>query len=142
MCGVPTILNPYLSFRDNTREVMEFYRSVFGGQLYVSTFGEFHAAQDPSEENLVMHAQLDTPGGMTLMASDTPARMELHPGDNFMISVSGQDEAELRGYWDKLAGGAQITMPLAEVPWAKAFGMLVDRFGVRWLVNIGGPLPS
>lgn len=136
---MPTTLNPYLSFRDNTREVMEFYRSVFGGNLSVATFGDFHAAQDPSEEDLVMHSYLETPGGMTLMASDTPSRMELHPGDNMMISVSGEDEAELRGYWDRLSLGAQITMPLAEVPWSKAFGMLVDRFGIHWLINVNGP---
>jgi len=136
---VPTILNPYLSFRDNTREVMEFYHSVFGGNLSVATFRDFHAAQDPSEEDLVMHSYLETPGGMTLMASDTPSRMELHPGDNMMISVSGDDEAELRRYWDGLSQGAQITMPLAEVPWSKAFGMLVDRFGIHWLVNANQP---
>ncbi|MBO0701690.1 MAG: VOC family protein [Candidatus Dormibacteraeota bacterium] len=132
---MPTILNPYLSFRDNTREAIEFYHSVFGGNVTLFTFKDLQAAQDPSDENLVMHSQLDTPGGLTLMASDTPSRMELHPGDNIMISVSGEDEAELRGYWEKLSQGAQITMPLAEVPWSKAFGMLVDKFGIHWLVN-------
>jgi PhnB protein len=135
---VATILNPYLSFRDNTREVMQFYQSVFGGNLTVMTFKDLHAAQDPAEEDLVMHSQLDTPGGLTLMASDTPSRMELHPGDNIMISVSGGDETELRGYWDKLSQGAQVTMPLGEVPWAKAFGMLVDQFGIHWLINAQG----
>ncbi len=136
---MPTILNPYLSFRDNTREVMQFYQSVFGGNLTLNTFGDLHAAQDPAEENLVMHSQLDTPGGLTLMASDTPARMELHPGDNIMISLSGDDEAELRGYWDKLSQGAQVTMPLGAVPWSGAFGMLVDRYGIHWLVNANSP---
>jgi PhnB protein len=86
-----------------------------------------------------MHSQLDTPGGLTLMASDTPSRMELHPGDNIMISVSGGDEAELRGYWDRLSPGAQVTMPLGEVPWSKAFGMLVDRYGTHWLINADQP---
>ncbi|MGH7912266.1 MAG: VOC family protein [Candidatus Dormibacteraceae bacterium] len=140
---MPTRLNPYLSFRDNAREAMEFYRTVFGGELVVSTFGEFQAAQDPAEEKLVMHAQLDTPGGLTLMASDTPPRMEFHQGTNFMISLSGEDEAELTGYWTKLSQGGNVTMPLGPAPWAKAFGMCNDRYGIPWLVNVAGaPAPQ
>lgn len=135
---MPTVLSPYLSFRDNAREAMEFYHSVFGGELTVSTFGDFHASQDPAEETLVMHAQIDTPGGLTLMASDTPQRMEYRPGNNFSVSLSGEDEAELRGYYDKLSEGGTVTMPLAPTPWAKAFGMCADKFGTSWLVNIRG----
>lgn len=137
---MPTILNPYLSFRNRAREAMDFYQSVFGGNLTRFTFKDLHAAQDPSEENLVIHSQLDTPGGMTLMASDSPGRIELHPGDNVMISLSGPNEAELRGYWESLSRGGEITMPLAQAPWSRAFGMLVDRFGVHWLVNLDQPV--
>lgn len=133
-----TLLNPYLSFRNNAREAIEFYRSVFGGELTVSTFGEFGASEDPSETDKVMHAQLETPSGFTLMASDTPDRMPYNPGDTFTVSLSGDDADELTGYWVKLAEGATVTMPLAQAPWGATFGMLTDRFGVPWMVNIAG----
>lgn len=129
-------LNPYLSFRDNAREAMEFYRSVLGGNLDISNFGDM--ARDPSERDKVMHAMLETPNGFTLMASDTPASMNVTRGDNFAISLSGDDEAELRGYWDKLSEGARIAMPLEKAPWGDTFGMLTDKFGVGWMVNIAG----
>lgn len=135
---MPTLLNPYLGFRGRAREAMEFYHDVLGGDLTISTFGEFQASQDPAEQDLVMHAQIVTPGGLALMASDTPERMPYNPGDTMSVSLSGEDEAELRGYWDGLADGATVLQPLDEAPWGGWFGMLKDRFGVTWLVNING----
>lgn len=133
---MPTRLNPYLNFRDNAREAMEFYHSVLGGELTVSSFGDYQMAQDPSEANKIMHGQLDAPNGMTLMGADTPASMPYGGGANGSISLSGQDEAELRGYWTKLVEGGQVTVPLEPAPWGDIFGMCTDRFGVNWLVNI------
>ena len=133
-----TKLNPYISFKDNAREAMEFYRTVFGGKLTLSTFKEFHASQDPGEDNLVMHSQLDADNGMTLMASDTPNRMEYRTGTNMSISLSGDNEAELTSYYEKLSGGGTVTMPLEKAIWGDSFGMCVDKFGVQWLVNIAG----
>jgi PhnB protein len=115
---------------------MEFYRSVFHGTLTVSTFAEFHASSDPSEDKLVMHSALEAPDGIVLMAADVPNRMEFHPGDNFSISLSGDDEQRLRGYFEKLADGGSISMPLNQAPWGDVFGMCSDKFGVNWLVNI------
>ncbi|HXF64906.1 MAG TPA: VOC family protein [Caldilineaceae bacterium] len=135
---MPTRLNPYLSFQDNARQVMEFYKSVFGGDLYVTTFKEFNASQDPSEDNKVMHSMLEAENGITLMAADTPASMEHRPGTNISISLSGDNEAELRGYWERLSAGSTITMPLEKAAWGDTFGMLTDKFGVTWLVNISG----
>lgn len=129
-------LNPYLSFRDNAREAMEFYQAVFGGNLTVSTFKEFHASTDPAEDDLVMHAQLEGDHGVVFMASDTPQRMEWKPGSNFSMSLSGDDEAVLGGWFDRLADGGTVTMPLNDAPWGDKFGMCVDRFGVNWLVNV------
>lgn len=131
-------LNPYLSFRDNARQAMEFYRSVFGGELTVSTFGEFHASDLPEEQDKIMHAALSAPNGLVLMGADTPNSMDLTSGNNFSISLSGDDESELRGYWDKLADGGQVAMPLEKAPWGDIFGMCTDRFGVPWMVNIAG----
>jgi PhnB protein len=135
-----TQLNPYLSFRDNAKQAMEFYHSVFGGELTTSTFAEFQASDDPAEKDKIMHSQLTSPGGLVLMASDTPSRMDYTPGNNFSISLSGDkgDEDELRGYWDKLSAGGTVTMPLASAPWGDVFGMCADKFGINWLVNIAG----
>ena len=133
-----TILNPYLSFRDDARQAMEFYHSVFGGELNTSTFADFHASDDAAEQDKVMHSMLSTGNGLVLMASDTPNRMEFTPGNNFSVSLSGEDESELRGYWEKLSDGGNVTMPLDKAPWGDTFGMCVDKFGIAWLVNING----
>ena len=131
-----TRLNPYLGFRDSARAAMDFYQSVFGGELTRSTFGEFHASQDPAEQDKVMHSMLVTDGGLALMAADTPNSMEYTPGGSHSVSLSGEDDAELRGYWEKLSASGAVTVPLEKAPWGDSFGMCVDGFGVPWLVNI------
>lgn len=131
-----TILNPYLNFRGNAREAMEFYKSVFSGELTLSTFGESGMSEDPSENDQVMHAQLAIPGGLNLMGSDTPARMELTVGNSVSVSLSGEDETQLRGYWDGLVAGGTVTVPMERAPWGDTFGMCIDRFGTHWMVNV------
>jgi PhnB protein len=136
--GVPdmTTLNPYLGFRDNARDAMGFYQSVFGGELTMSTFGEYQASEDPAEQDKIMHAMLTTENGMVLMAADTPSSMDYTPGNNISLSLSGSEEPELRGYFEKLADGGTVAMPLERAPWGDTFGMCKDKFGVDWLVNI------
>jgi PhnB protein len=91
------------------------------------------------EGEWIMHGQLDTPSGFTLMGSDVPTEMQYTLGTNsFSVSLSGDDEAELRGYWDGLAEGAEIGQSLVQAPWGDTFGMLTDKFGVNWMVNITG----
>jgi PhnB protein len=131
-----TTLNPYLSFRDNAKEAMTFYQSVFGGELTMSTFGEFHASEDVAEQDKIMHAMLTTDNGMVLMGADTPSGMDYIPGNNISLSLSGSEEPELRGYFAKLADAGTVAMPLEKAPWGDTFGMCRDRFGVDWLVNI------
>ncbi len=133
-----TRLNPYLGFRDTARQAMDFYQSVFGGELTRSTFAELHASEDPADQDKIMHSMLTTEGGLTLMAADTPNSMGYTPGTSHSISLSGEDEAELRGYWDKLSDGATVTVPLEKAPWGDTFGMCTDKYGVAWLVNIAG----
>jgi PhnB protein len=134
-----TTLNPYLNWRSSAREAMEFYQSVFGGELTASTFKEFGMPVDAAEEHLIMHAQLVTPD-LTLMGADTPSHMPLAENPNGSVSLSGgsEDEAQLRGFWDGLAAGGTVTVPLEKAPWGDYFGMLVDKYGVNWLVNITG----
>ncbi len=131
-------LNPYLSFQDTAREAMTFYQSVLGGELTMSTFAEFHAG-DPTEQDKIMHAQLETPDGLVLMAADTPAGMEFRPQAGVSVSLSGDDEATLRGYWEGLSEGGTVTMPFDKAPWGAVFGMCTDRFGTNWMVNATAP---
>ena len=133
-------LNPYVSFAGNAREAVEFYEKVFGGTLRVNTFGEF-GNTDPAIANQVMHAMLETDSGFTLMAADLPPGETLKPGHNITISLSGDTDKELRGYWEQLSEGGTVTMPLAKQMWGDEFGMCVDRFGIPWMVNITQPQP-
>ena len=135
---MPTRLNPYLNFQGTAREAMTFYRDIFGGALTLNTFGEFQATDDPAQTENIMHGELVTPNGLTLMGADLMEGMDYRPGTNFSVSLSGDDEPELRGYWDGLADAATIVEPLVAAPWGDTFGMLVDRYGVSWLVNISG----
>jgi len=133
-----TKFNPYLNFKNNARQAMEFYQSVFGGKLTMSTFAEYHASQDPSEDNLIMHAVLEA-NDIYFMGSDTTNRMEYRPGTNFGMSLSGENEAELKNYFQKLSAGGMVTMPMAKAPWGDTFGMCTDKFGVNWMVDVLAP---
>ena len=132
-------INPYISFKDNAREAMEFYKSVFGGELIISTFKEGMGETGATADN-IMHAMLVIGPEMTLMAADTPEHMEYKPVAGMSISLSGvsSDEEKLRGYWDKLIDGGNAFMPLDKAPWGDIFGMLTDKFGIGWMVNIEG----
>lgn len=131
-------LNPYLSFKDNAREAMEFYHSVFGGKIVQNTFKEYHVSSDPAEDDKIMHSMLEADNGITFMAADTPSNMEYSSGSQMSMSLSGDNEMELRGYWDKLSVGGRVNMPLDKSPWGDMFGMLTDKFGIDWMVNISG----
>lgn len=130
------ILNPYVSFRGTAREALEFYRSVLGGDLQISTFSDFPDMAPPGEEHLVMHGQLTTNDGLTLMGSDTPSTMEYGEPAGMSISISGEDAEKLQGWWDGLSEGGTITMPYASPPWGGSFGMFTDRFGVDWMISL------
>jgi PhnB protein len=132
-------LNPYLNFSGNAREALEFYREVFGGELRISTYGEF-GTREPDQADHVMHGMLETPSGYTIMASDTPPNMTTTIGNNVVCSISGDDSDELHGYWDRLAGSGMVSVPMDKQVWGDEFGACVDRFGVEWMVNITQPM--
>ena len=134
-----TVLNPYLNFRSNARQAMEFYQSVFGGELKMNTFKDYNASQTPAEDNLIMHAELNAGETLIFMAADTPVRMEFRPGTNISMSLSGENEKELTGYFRKLSEGGSISMPLEKAIWGDTFGMCTDKFWIGWLVNITAP---
>ena len=131
-------LNPYLNFNGNARQALEFYASVFGGNLNLSTFADFGNKDEPYADK-IMHGQLETAAGYTIMAADTPPGMEYQGMHGFGVSLSGDDGDTLRGYWEKLSGSGTVTMPLQKQAWGDEFGMCTDQFGVPWLVNISQP---
>jgi PhnB protein len=133
---VASRLNPYISFDDNARQAMEFYKEVFGGTLALNTFGEYGEADSPIADK-IMHGMLETDQGFTIMGADTPPGMDRNPGDNITVSLSGDDADQLRGYWDKLSSSGKVIMPLEKQVWGDEFGQCVDQFGVPWMVNIG-----
>ena len=129
-------LNPYITFAGDAREALEFYQQVFGGTLDVNTYAAFGQADTPLADK-IMHGMLETPSGFTLMGADTPTG-DHRPGNNISVSLSGDDESELRGYWEKLSDGATVSVPLEKQMWGDVFGMCTDRFGVTWMVDIMG----
>jgi PhnB protein len=131
-------LNPYLNFDGNTRAAMKFYATVFGGELHLTTFGQY-GTKEAALRNKIMHAMLETEQGFTLMASDLAPGQEHSPGNNITISLSGDDAETLRGYWKKLSRGGQVTMPLERQMWGDEFGQCTDKFGISWMVNITQP---
>ena len=128
-------LNPYIGFRGKAREALEFYRSVFGGDLEVMTFGEM-GDPDGAEADLVMHGRLETPQGFTLMAADAPDKMGLASETFVTISLSG-DDPQLREFWAKLSDGGSVDVPFEKQMWGDEFGECTDKFGVRWSVDLG-----
>lgn len=131
-------LNPFIYFGGNARQAMGFYRDIFGGYLALSTFAEFGQPDSP-DANKIMHSQLETTRGFTLMASDTPQGMEFKPGTNISVIVSGDDADDLHGYWAKLSDGGTVTVPMKKQVWGDVFGACIGKFGISWMINIGQP---
>jgi PhnB protein len=129
-------LDPYIFFAGNAREGMEFYQGIFGGELNVQTWGEVPDT-DPAMKDKLMHAYLHG-GDVSLMGADTLDSDKLGTG-KITLSLTGDNEEKLRGYFDKLSDGGSVTAPLKKEFWGDTFGMLTDRYGVDWMVNIGAP---
>jgi PhnB protein len=132
-----TTLVPYLNFDGRTSEAMKFYHSVLGGELKMQTFAEAGMAEKSELGNRIMHADLKT-DTVSMMASDTHSdhSQPLMAGNNINLSLIGTDEATLSEYFNKLAEGGQIVMPLEKQFWGDLYGMLIDKFGIPWMVNI------
>ena len=130
-------LSPYLNFNGNTAEAMRFYQSVLGGDLNIQTFGDAGVAQNDNEKNRTLHASLIS-NGITFFASDGRPDQQVIFGDNVHLSLQGSDTERLTGYFNGLAAGGRVDMPLAKQFWGATFGMLTDKYGVHWMLNIGG----
>lgn len=134
-------LTPYLSFSGQAREALEFYRSALGGDLDITTYDSVPGmVDDPAEEHHVMHGQLETPGGLVLMAADTPSSMPyVAPTSGVTVALTGgaDDMDYVRGAISTLLDGATDVLPFEQAPWGDHFGQLTDRYGVSWMFDVG-----
>ena len=129
-------VTPHLNFRGDARAALEHYRSVFRGDLTIATYGDL-GGQDPAEAGQVVFGQVFSPDGFRVMAYDVPAARPWSAGeDPFFVSVRGADPAEVTTYWERLADGATVVQPLGPSAWAPLYGMLTDRFGVTWVLDV------
>ncbi|WP_374776198.1 VOC family protein [Streptomyces sp. NBC_01310] len=127
----------HLNFRGDARAALTFYESVFGGDVVVVTYKDAGNVSDPSEADQVMWGQVAADSGFSVMAYDVPSHMPWNRGENaFFVSLRGDTTEEVTAYWEKLAGGAAVLQPLGPAQWAPLYGMLKDRFGVTWVVDV------
>ncbi len=131
-----TQINTYINFKDNAREAFTYYQSILGGKLELHTFGEFNADPDPNNHDNIMHAMLTLDSGEAIMGADAPSMMEYKMPCGFSVSLSGDDALTLRDQFAKLSEGGQVHMTLKKEMWGDEFGMVTDKFGVNWMVNI------
>lgn len=127
-------LNPYLTFNGNCAEAMSFYGQALGAEPVLMTF-----RQSGMDVDGIMHASIASPAGHHIFASDHVEGMgEYTPGTNVQISLSGDDDEALRGYWDALSADGMVTIPLQAQIWGDTYGQFVDKFGIIWHINIAG----
>ena len=131
-------LNPYLSFGGNCQEAMEFYKEVFGGKLEMTNYLDGGMSQSADDEKLIMHAMLQADNGITFMASDGRSTIEAESEPSIQLSINGDNLEELTELFEKLSEGGLIREPLVKAPWGDTFGMLTDKYGIQWMVNIAG----
>ena len=130
----------HLNFRGDAREALTFYQHVFGGDLAVVTYGDTGDVTDPAEAGHVTWGQVVSPDGFHVMAYDVPSAMPWDQGKNaFFVSVRGGSAEEITAYWEKLSEGADVVHALGPSPWAPLYGMLRDRYGVVWVLDVVNP---
>lgn len=128
----------HLNLRGDARAALEFYQTVFGGELAVMTYADGQNVQDVAEATQVMWGQVVAPNGFAIMAYDVPSRLNWNPGEiPFFVSVRGDGADEISQYWERLAEGGTIVQPLAPSGWSPLYGMVKDRFGVTWVMDVG-----
>ena len=143
----------HLNFRGDARAALEFYRSVFGGHLTVVAYGDFGMPRDLPDADKVVFGQVTADNGFSVMAYDVPSQAPAAAapaattrengltltGERFFVSVRGETAEEVGALWEKLADGADPIEKYGPSQWAPGFGMLNDRFGVTWILDVAAP---
>ncbi|BDI21447.1 VOC family protein [Herbiconiux sp. L3-i23] len=141
----------HLNFRGDARAALSFYQSVFGGQLAITTYGDFGMPADAPGASNVVFGQVTSESGLRVLAYDIPGQFggsaetagSTHRENGvtltdqpFFVSVEGETLDEVQGYWDALSAGGTIIEPLAASAFSAGFGMLTDGFGVTWILGV------
>jgi len=127
-------ISPYLFFQGNCEEAVNFYKNCLGGELAIQRFGDTEMPVEDEYKNKIMHAELNI-GDLKIMFSDGAPHKQINSGDNIQLNLGFEDESKQEEVFNKLAEGGTITMPLEITFWQAKFGMLVDKFGISWMVN-------
>jgi PhnB protein len=133
-------VTPHLNFDGDARDALAFYQSVFGGDQTVVSYGDAGAAPDSAMADRVMWGQVAAANGFRIMAYDVAPDVPWAPGQNpFFVSVGGETAQEIEARWAGLIAGGAILVPLAPSAWSPLYGMVRDRFGVTWVLNVAAP---
>lgn len=131
---------PHLNFRGDARAALEFYHSIFGGQLVAVSYADAHAVTEPAEASQLLWGQVESPDGFRVMAYDVPSHTEYAPGViPLFVSIRSSDTAEIERYWSAFAASSTVLVPLAPAAWAPLYGMATDPFGVTWVFDVAAP---
>lgn len=140
----------HLNFHGDAREALEFYQSVFGGEVSLATYGQFGIPVKPADIDKVVFGSLSADSGFRVLAYDVPGETtaaEPAPTtvrdngatvttEKFFLSAQSETVEEASVYWERLAEGANVIEPFGPAPWGPAFGMLTDRYGVTWILDV------
>ena len=127
----------HLNFRGQARAALAFYQSVFGGEMMAITYADAHSVTDPAEADQVIWGQVAAKHGFHIMAYDVPSAMSWNAGEApFFVSVRGDDADQITLYWEKLSEGSTILQPLGSSGFSPLYGMVKDRFGVTWVMDL------
>ncbi|MFI7503971.1 VOC family protein [Streptomyces sp. NPDC049687] len=130
----------HLNFRGDARAALDYYQSVFGGRITAVTYKDMGNVQNEDEADWVVWGEVAGDNGFHVMAYDVPSPLSWDQGSNpFFVSVRGDDTEEIGALWQKLAEGSTVVQPLGSSPWAPLYGMLTDRFGVTWVLDVAAP---
>lgn len=140
----------HINFRGDARQALEFYQSVFGGVLTAVAYADFGMPKELPDADKVVFGQVTADNGFRIMAYDVPSQATPAPavtgttrengvtltGERFFVAVAGETADEVSPLWDKLADGAEIIEKFGPSPFSPGFGMLTDRFGVTWILQV------
>jgi PhnB protein len=127
----------HINLRGTARRALEFYHSVFGGDLALVTYNDVGNVQTPADAEHIIWGQVTSDNGFHVMAYDVPTGTPWSPGENaFFVSLRGETSEEIAGHWALLSNGATIVQPLQPSMWSPLYGMLKDRFGIVWILDV------
>jgi len=131
-------IHPYIAFRGNCKEAIEFYKQAIGAELvYAQAYGDSPMAE-MGQADAIMHCTLKV-GDTNIMMCDDFHTEGLKPGGNISLAIGMNEVDRAKQIFSNLSDGGNVTMPIDKTFWAEAFGMVADKFGINWMVNCDTP---